>query len=107
MKKKILLVISMVLALASVFSMVAFASTPECTHVDVNTDNVCDICQSALNTKQMEFKFDPNSLGNTVPILCTGMLGIFIVTTIIIGIVILLNTILEIVDKKRKNKEGK
>lgn len=105
MKKKILLVLSLVLALVSVFSLVAYASEPQCTHVDANDDNTCDLCEEIIQAKQMEFKFDPGSLGQTVPILCTGMLGIFIVTTIIIAIVILLNTILEIVDKKRKNKE--
>lgn len=79
---------------------------PECpTCKDDSIDSgFCPTCGRQIS-KQMEFKVDANSLGLTIPILCTGMLGIFIVTTIIIGIVIFLNTILEVIDKKRKNME--
>ena len=38
----------------------------------------------AENKGELQFKFDGSSLGKTVPILCTGMLGIFIVMGVII-----------------------
>jgi tRNA U54 and U55 pseudouridine synthase Pus10 len=52
MKKKILLVLSLVLALVSVFSLVAYASEPVCTHVDANADNTCDLCEEIIQAKQ-------------------------------------------------------
>ncbi|MBQ4585621.1 MAG: hypothetical protein IJA82_05385 [Clostridia bacterium] len=55
----------------------------------------------------MVLKFVPESLGQAVQILATGMIGIFIVTGIIILVVLLLNTILEIVANKRANKQDK
>ena len=38
-------------------------------------------------------KFDINALINTLPIIGTGMLGIFIVTAVIVFIIFLLNKI--------------
>ena len=57
----------------------------------------CDICHY-----EMTFTFNPESLSDTIPVLSTGMLGIFIVTGIIIAIVLILNLILELIEKKKK-----
>ena len=68
--------------------------------------NFCPACGKQI-IKQTEFGFKASSLGTTVPILCTGMLGIFIVTGIIIAIVLILNTTMTVIDNKKKNKENK
>lgn len=41
----------------------------------------------------MEFQFRPDLMMEVLPIMGTGMLGIFIVTGIIIGVVALLNVL--------------
>ena len=65
--------------------------------------NFCPICGKQI-IKQTDFGFKASSLGTTIPILCTGMLGIFIVTGIIIAIVLILNTTMTVIDNKKQNK---
>lgn len=68
--------------------------------------NFCPTCGKQI-IKQTEFGFKASTLGTTVPIMCTGMLGIFIVTGIIIAIVLILNTTMTVIDNKKQNKENK
>lgn len=94
MKRKILSILALVMIFASLLSIGVFAQAQEGT-------------TPSTNEKEMVIKFVPESLGQTVQILATGMIGIFIVTGIIILVVLLLNTILEIVANKRANKQDK
>ncbi len=95
MKRKIFSILALILVFASLLSVVAFAQAEEGTQTP-----------PAENT-EMVLKFVPESLGQTIQILATGMIGIFIVTGIIIMVVLLLNTILEIVANKQANKPDK
>lgn len=94
MKRKIFSIIALVMIFASLLSLGVFAQAPQGT-------------TPPTNDKEMVLKFVPESLGQTVQILATGMIGIFIVTGIIIMVVLVLNTVLEIVENKRASKTNK
>ena len=106
MKKstKITLIITLVLCLVMAFALSVFAnSVGDAQTASAQTPNEGGAEGSIAGEKELQFKIDGSSLGKTVPILCTGMIGIFIVTAIIIAIVLILNTTMTIIDNK-KNK---
>ena len=51
---------------------------------------------------RMQFGFDFDALGESATILSMGMVGIFIVTGIIIGFILILNTIVEKINSKKE-----
>lgn len=110
MKKKIALILALALCLCVIFALCISAEgasqAPETSSQQpiVPETNGGD---GAENKGELQFKFDGSSLGKTVPILCTGMLGIFIVTGIIIAIVLILNTTMTVINNKKQNKENK
>ncbi|MBQ7761712.1 MAG: hypothetical protein IJ400_06630 [Clostridia bacterium] len=95
MKRKIFSILALILVFASLLSIGVLAQAEG------------DVTPPPAQEQGMVLKFVPESLGQTVQILATGMIGIFIVTGIIIMVVLLLNTILEIVANKQANKNNK
>ncbi|MBQ7353452.1 MAG: hypothetical protein IJW54_05550 [Clostridia bacterium] len=123
MKKKITLILVLALCLVMIFAVNVFATaTTSPSGQDTNTPNVENNIPNTEGPEennsgndgnndgempQMSFQIRGESLGETVPIMCTGMLGIFIVTGIIIAIVLILNTTMTVIDNKKQNKENK
>ncbi|MBO5312503.1 MAG: hypothetical protein J6B29_00920 [Clostridia bacterium] len=103
MKKKLLIVFALALVLVSVLSVTVFAQT----------DSVCQGCEVCNPTqdqadgemKPMKIKFDGKAFIESLGLMGQGMLGIFVVTLVIIGVVAILNwhgKSLE--DRQNKNK---
>ena len=107
MKKKIALILVLALCFVMIFalSVCAEGENPE-PKMNVSQNGTQDTNDGEAKG-ELQFKFDGASLGKTIPILCTGMLGIFIVTGIIIAIVLILNTTMTVINNKKQNKENK
>lgn len=110
MKNKIILILTLILVIGCVFALPTFASAEPATDSNAATDgtNVGDEASSAEESG-MTFKFDLGSLvrsedGKLAPLamMGLGMVGIFIVTLVIIGVVYALNMI-NIGEKKNDN----
>ena len=106
MKKKIALFLALALCLVMIFSITVFAQA-EANVPDLEANVPDTNTEGADNGSELQFKLDGASLGKTVPILATGMIGIFIVTGIIIAVVLILNTTMTAIDNKKQNKENK
>ena len=112
MKRKIFSILALALIFASLLSLCVFGASITDTPPTLNNDSVQEEnkeqTDNSLTEEQpkMELKFTPQSLGQTVQILATGMIGVFIVTGIIIMVVLLLNTSLEIIANKKSSKSN-
>lgn len=89
--KKLLVILSLALVLCSLFALCVSA-----TEEAVNPCEGCEICNpqeggSMDEMKPMEFKIDFDAFVNSLGLMGKGMIGIFVVTLIIVGVVAILN----------------
>lgn len=89
--KKLLAILSLALVLCSLFALCVCA-----TEEKANPCEGCEICNPTENSaeqemKPMEFKIDFDAFVSSLGLMGKGMIGIFVVTLIIVGVVAILN----------------
>ena len=91
--KRFLAVLLLSLLLASLLSLTIFATQEKAE--EKSTCENCEVCNpeatEAKNTKKMEFKIDTDAFVDSLSLMGKGMIGIFVVTLVIIGVVATLN----------------
>ena len=89
--KKLLVIVSLILALCSFLSVTVFA-----TGESTNPCQGCEICNpkedvSIDEMPEMEFQIDGEGFLESLGYMGKGMVGIFVVTLVIVGVVAILN----------------
>ena len=91
--KRFLSVLLLSLLLVSLLSLTAFATEQK--EAGTSTCENCEVCNpdkaEVKNTKEMEFKIDTDAFVDSLSLMGKGMVGIFVVTLVIIGVVATLN----------------
>ena len=89
MKKKLLIVLSLMLILTALMSLVSFAQGES----PCQGCEVCNPTQEGVNDEMppMKIRIDGEAFLHSLVLMGKGMLGIFIVTLVIIGVVAILN----------------
>ena len=104
--KKLLAVVSLMLLLCSLFAFTVLAT-------DESLPNACAGCEVCNPSEEaniddmpeMEFKVNGSAFVDALGYMGKGMLGIFIVTLVIVGVVAILNWHGRSLEKRNNNKE--
>ncbi len=104
--KKILSIIILSLLLCSVFAVTAFATDS----TEKSPCEGCEICNPGKEVNiddmpEMEFKIDGSAFVESLGYMGKGLVGIFIVTLVIVGVVAILNWHGRSMEKRKQNKK--
>ena len=108
--KKLLVILSLVLILSTILSLTVFAQAQQEQEQVQSTCQGCEICnptseETSDEMPPMKVKIDGAAFFSSLALMGKGMIGIFVVTLVIVGVVVVLNwhgKSLE--DRKNKNQ---
>lgn len=106
--KKLLLIVSLLSVLCALFALNAFATTGATS----TACQGCEVCNpsegvSMDDMPEMKFEVDGEAFLDSLGYMGKGMLGIFVVTLVIVGVVAILNWHGRSLERRNKNKEDK
>ena len=105
--KKLLLIISVIAVLCALFAVNAFATAEGTTTTACEGCEVCNPSEGASmdDMPEMKFEVDGGAFVDSLEYMGKGMLGIFVVTLVIVGVVAILNWHGRSLERRNQNKK--